>query len=44
MHIFSVLGKRPMNILKTSQGNNCSVTSLERPQEVKLNINHKIGF
>ena len=33
-----------MNVLKTSQSDTCSVTSLGRPQEVNLNIFHKIGF
>ena len=42
--IVSVLEKRPMNVLKTFQNDNCSMTSLGRPQDVNLNIFHKIGF
>ena len=33
-----------MNVLKISQSDTCSVTSLGRPQDVNLNILHEIGF
>ena len=42
-HSFS-FGERPMNVLKTSQSDTCSVTLLGRPQDVNLNIFHEIGF
>ena len=42
--ILLVLEKLPMNVLKTSQSDICSVTSLGHPQDVNLNIFHKIGF
>ena len=33
-----------MNVLKTFQSDTYSKTSLGRPQEINLNIFHKIGF
>ena len=33
-----------MNVLKTLQNDNYSMTSLGRPQDINLNIFHKIGF
>ena len=33
-----------MNVLKTSQGDICRVTSLGRPQLVNLNIFNKVAF
>ena len=44
LHILSVLEKRPMNVLKTSQSDTCSVTSLGCAEDVNLNIFHKTGF
>ena len=41
---FIFLEKRPKNVLKTSQSDTRSVTSLGRPQDVDLIIIHKIGF
>ena len=35
---------KTMNVLKTSQGDICRVTSLGRPQLVNLNIFNKIAF
>ena len=35
---------KTMNVLKTSQGDICRVTSLGRPQRVNLNIFNKIAF
>ena len=43
-HTLSVLEKRPKNVLKTSQSDSRSMTSLGRPQGVNLIIIHKIGF
>ena len=40
----SVKEKRPKNVLKTSQSNTRSLTSLGRHQDVSLNIFRKIGF
>ena len=38
-------GKTPINVLKTSQSDTCSVLSLGRPQDVvNLNTFHKIAF
>ena len=33
-----------MSVLKTFQSDTCSVTSVGRPQNIRLNIFHKIGF
>ena len=44
LHIPSVLEKRPMNVLKTSQSNTCIVTSSGRPQDVNLETFHKKAF
>ena len=42
--MLSVLEKRPNNVLKVSQSDTRSVTSLGGSQDVILIINHKIGF
>ena len=44
LHIPSVFEKRPEKVQQTSQSDTCSVTSMGRPQDVNLNIFHKIGF
>ena len=43
-HTLSVFEKRPKNVLKTSQSDSRSMTSLGRPQGVNLIIIHEIGF
>ena len=44
LEVLSYLEKRLSNVLKMSQSDICSVTSVGRPQDVNLIIIHKVGF